>query len=61
MIKSIRRVFPDGLLGRRNPIRNSNDEDDPMNTKDLLMNEIEEVPKLLLSEVLDLVHFLNGK
>jgi len=32
-----------------------------MNTKDLLMNEIEEVPEPLLSEVLDFVHFLKAK
>lgn len=32
-----------------------------MNTKDLLINEIEEVPEPLLSEVLDFVHFLKAK
>jgi len=32
-----------------------------MSTKDLLMNEIEEVPEPLLSEVLDFVHFLKTK
>jgi hypothetical protein len=32
-----------------------------MNTKDLLINEIEEVPEPLLSEVLDFVHFLKTK
>ena len=32
-----------------------------MSTKELLMNEIEEVPEPLLSEVLDFVHFLKAK
>jgi hypothetical protein len=32
-----------------------------MNTKDLLINEIEEVPEPLLAEVLDFVHFLKTK
>lgn len=32
-----------------------------MNTKDLLINEIEKVPEPLLSEVLDFVHFLKTK
>jgi len=32
-----------------------------MNTKDLLINEIEEVPEPLLTEVLDFVHFLKTK
>ena len=32
-----------------------------MNTKELLINEIEEVPEPLLSEVLDFVHFLKTK
>jgi hypothetical protein len=32
-----------------------------MNTKDLLINEIEEAPEPLLSEVLDFVHFLKTK
>jgi len=32
-----------------------------MSTKDLLMNETEEVPEPLLSEVLDFVHFLKTK
>ena len=32
-----------------------------MSTKELLMNEIEEVPEPLLSEVLDFVHLLKAK
>jgi len=32
-----------------------------MSTKEILMNEIEEVPEPLLSEVLDFVHFLKAK
>ena len=32
-----------------------------MNTKKLLINEIEEVPEPILSEVLDFVHFLKAK
>ena len=32
-----------------------------MGTKELLMNEIEEVPEPLLVEVLDFVHFLKTK
>ncbi len=32
-----------------------------MNTKEVLINEIEEVPESLLSEVLDFVHFLKAK
>ena len=32
-----------------------------MGTKELLKNEIEEVPEPLLSEVLDFVHFLKAK
>jgi hypothetical protein len=32
-----------------------------MNTKDLLMNEIEEIPKPLLSEALDFAHFLKAE
>ena len=32
-----------------------------MSTKELLMNEIEEVPEPLLSELLDFVHFLKEK
>jgi hypothetical protein len=32
-----------------------------MITKDLLINEIEEVPEPFLAEVLDFVHFLKGK
>jgi hypothetical protein len=32
-----------------------------MSTKELLLNEIEEVPELLLVEVLDFVHFLKAK
>ena len=32
-----------------------------MNKKDLLINEIEEVPEPLLSEVLDFVHFPKAK
>jgi len=32
-----------------------------MNTKEVLINEIEEVPEPLLSEVLDFVHFLKAK
>ena len=32
-----------------------------MSTKELLMNEIQEVPEPLLSEVLDFVHFLKTK
>ena len=32
-----------------------------MNTKELLINEIKEVPEPLLSEVLDFVHFLKAK
>jgi hypothetical protein len=32
-----------------------------MSTKQMLINEIEEVPELLLSEVLDFVHFLKKK
>jgi hypothetical protein len=40
---------------------NSSDEDTKMNTKDLLINEIEEVPEPFLGEVLDFVNFLKGK
>ncbi len=32
-----------------------------MNTKEVLINEIEEVPEPFLSEVLDFVHFLRAK
>jgi len=32
-----------------------------MNTKELLINEIEEAPEPLLTEVLDFVHFLKAK
>jgi hypothetical protein len=32
-----------------------------MSTKELLLNEIEEVPEPLLVEVLDFVHFLKAK
>lgn len=32
-----------------------------MSTKELLMNEIEQVPEHLLNEVLDFVHFLKAK
>jgi len=32
-----------------------------MNTKEELLNEIQEAPEPLLSEVLDFVHFLKGK
>jgi hypothetical protein len=32
-----------------------------MSKKQMLINEIEEVPELLLSEVLDFVHFLKNK
>jgi len=32
-----------------------------MNTKKMLIDEIEEVPEPLLSEVLDFVHFLKQK
>jgi hypothetical protein len=32
-----------------------------MSTKELLISEIEEVPELLLTEVLDFVHFLKAK
>ena len=32
-----------------------------MSTKELLINEIEDVPEPLLSEVLDFVHFLKAK
>lgn len=32
-----------------------------MSTKELLMNEIEEVPEPLLAEMLDFVHFLKAK
>ena len=32
-----------------------------MSTKDLLMNEINEVPEPLLTEVLDFVHFIKAK
>ena len=32
-----------------------------MSTKELLINEIEEVPDSLLPEVLDFVHFLKAK
>jgi hypothetical protein len=32
-----------------------------MNTKKMLIDEIEEVPEPLLSEVLDFVHFLKTK
>ena len=32
-----------------------------MNTKELLINEIKEVPEPLLTEVLDFVHFLKAK
>jgi hypothetical protein len=32
-----------------------------MNTKELLMNEIDEAPEPLLIEVLDFVHFLKAK
>ena len=32
-----------------------------MNTKKMLINEIEEVPEPLLSEVLDFIHFLKTK
>ncbi|MEK6599100.1 MAG: DUF2281 domain-containing protein [Deltaproteobacteria bacterium] len=32
-----------------------------MSTKELLMTEIEQVPELLLNEVLDFVHFLKAK
>lgn len=32
-----------------------------MNTREELINEIEESPELLLSEVLDFVHFLKAK
>ena len=32
-----------------------------MSTRELLINEIEEVPEPLLSEVLDFVHFLKAK
>ena len=32
-----------------------------MSTKEELMNEIQEAPEPLLSEVLDFVHFLKGK
>jgi hypothetical protein len=32
-----------------------------MNTKELLINEIEEVPEPFLAEVLDFVNFLKGK
>jgi hypothetical protein len=32
-----------------------------MSTKEELINEIEEVPEPLLSEVLDFVHFLKAK
>ena len=32
-----------------------------MSTKELLMNEIEQVPEPLLKEVLDFVHFLKAK
>ena len=37
------------------------DEDSPMNTKEQLINEIEETPEPLLSEVLDFLHFLKAK
>jgi hypothetical protein len=32
-----------------------------MSTKDILINEIQEIPEPLLSEVLDFVHFLKSK
>ncbi|OOP56515.1 MAG: DUF2281 domain-containing protein [Candidatus Brocadia carolinensis] len=32
-----------------------------MSTKELLINEIEQVPESLLNEVLDFVHFLKAK
>lgn len=32
-----------------------------MSTKELLINEIEEVPEAFLAEVLDFVHFLKSK
>lgn len=32
-----------------------------MNTKEKLINEIKETPELLLSEVLDFLHFLKAK
>lgn len=32
-----------------------------MSTKELLINEIEEVPEPFLAEVLDFVHFLKAK
>jgi len=32
-----------------------------MNTREELMNEIEETPEPLLSEVLDFIHFLKAK
>lgn len=32
-----------------------------MSTRELLMNEIKEVPEPFLTEVLDFVHFVKGK
>jgi len=36
-------------------------EDTTMNTREELINEIEDAPEPLLSEVLDFVHFLKAK
>jgi|APHig6443718053_1056840.scaffolds.fasta_scaffold427960_2 hypothetical protein len=36
-------------------------EDRPMNTKEELINEIEEASEPILSELLDFVHFLKAK
>ncbi len=36
-------------------------EDSSMNTKERLINEIDETPEPILSEVLDFLHFLKGK
>ena len=36
-------------------------EDRPMNTKEELINEIEEASEPILSELLDFIHFLKAK
>lgn len=41
--------------------KNIMNEDRPMNTKEELINEIEEASEPILSELLDFVHFLKAK
>jgi hypothetical protein len=49
------------LKSERRDLENPMNEDSPMDTKEQLINEIEETPEPLLCEVLDFLHFLKAK